>query len=165
MMKIWHVACAALAAMLAASGCVSTPVARAPATPPEGIIAVNDSTIGTELNQFQYEPDWNYGPGGGVASRTKYEDDDHYTAEKGAYFQVRFSGTNVKVYGTKDAHHGEAMVSVDGGPGTKVTYKGATRDFQVLIFDSGPLPEGEHTVRVTVAGNGVVTADRVDITQ
>jgi mannan endo-1,4-beta-mannosidase len=89
----------------------------APASPPEGVIAVNDNTVGTGLNQFEYNPEWNYGPGGGE----KYKDDDHYTDKKGAYFQVRFKGTNIKVYGTRDAHHGDATVSLDGGEEVKVT--------------------------------------------
>ena len=78
-------------------GCVSsgssTPkTVYAPVKLPKGVVAVNDNTIGTGLNQFEYEPDWNYGPGGGE----KYKDDDHYMGKMGAYFQVRFKGTNIK---------------------------------------------------------------------
>ncbi|MFP2909738.1 Ig-like domain-containing protein [Pyxidicoccus sp. 3LFB2] len=129
-------------------------------------VQVNDAVVGTGLEQFQYAGTWQTGTGTG-----KFQQDDHYASTTGASFSVRFSGTQVRLYGSAASHHGIASVSIDGGAAVDVDFYASTRQDQKLLWTSPLLSAGTHTVTVTVAGRKnaassgyVINADRVDLT-
>ncbi|WP_068604287.1 glycosyl hydrolase [Paenibacillus swuensis] len=126
---------------------------------------LNDATVGTGLNQFEYSGTWSTSTGGG-----KYQGNDHYSATTGSFYQVDFNGKQVKIYGTKDAHHGIAGVSIDGGAEVQADFYGASRVDNTLVWTSPVLSSGNHTVKVRVTGTknasstwNVITADRVEV--
>jgi hypothetical protein len=80
----------------------------------------------------------------------KFHGDDHYTHEAGAKAQFRFTGTKVVLKGARASHHGTATVSVDGGAPTTVSQKAAVREENVPFYTSPVLPEGSHTITITV---------------
>ncbi len=61
------------------------------------------------------------------------------------------------------SHHGTALASIDGGPTSVVNYKAPQRGEQVFVWGSPILQNREHVLRVRVVGDGVVTADRFDV--
>jgi len=143
-----------------------TPESTATPTPTGDTVTVNDSVTGTGLNEFEYVGNWSVGTGA-----DKYEGDDHYSSTTDDYFQVRFDGTQIALYGAQAAWHGIAAVSIDGGPETEVDYYSSTRQDDVLLWTSDTLAAGEHTLKVRVTGThnasssgNTVTADRVVIT-
>ena len=69
----------------------------------------------------------------------------------------------IEIYATVASHHGTALATIDGGPESKVNYKAAQRSEQVFLWRSPILPNREHVLKIRVAGDGVVTADRFDI--
>lgn len=109
-----------------------------------------------DQEEYQYSGAWTLAVSGG----SKYNGDDRYSSQSNAWFQIVFQGTKVQVYGTKDAHHGNGGVSVDGGLETVVSYYSATRLENALIWTSPELAQGLHTIRMRVLGNQVITADR-----
>jgi hypothetical protein len=76
---------------------------------------------------------------------------------------VRFKGVKIDLFATVASHHGTGMASINGGPESKVNYKAAQRAEQVFVWGSPILPNREHVLRVRLAGDGVVTADRFDV--
>jgi len=99
-----------------------------------------------------------------------YNGDNHWSSTADAYFQVRFSGTQIKLYGSKAPFAGIAAISIDGGPERKVDFYSSKRRDNVLLYSSGTLPNGQHTLKVRVTGtknkkstNYYVIADRVDV--
>jgi len=71
----------------------------------------------------------------------------------GSSVTLTFSGKRISWIGAKGPNYGIATVSVDGGPPTSVDlYYGSLRYKQVL-WDSGALTDGTHTVRFEVTGN------------
>ncbi|SDX46322.1 glycosyl hydrolase [Paenibacillus sp. CF384] len=126
---------------------------------------VNDATTGTGLNQFEYVGTWNTSTGAGT-----YNGDDHYSLTTNSYYQVDFNGKQIKLYGSKDAHHGIAAVSIDGGTEVDVDFYSATRTDNTLLWTSPVVTSGAHTLKVRVKGTKnagssgyVVTADRVTV--
>lgn len=131
-------------------------------------LTVNDNTIGTGPNQFQYTGTWSYATG----SPGKYQSDDHFSDTTGATARITLTGTRIVLYGSKAPWHGIATVSIDGGAQTSVDYYAAARQDNVVLYTSPPLPAGSHTVTLTVTGttnpaatDGVVTIDRITATQ
>ncbi|WP_218033917.1 discoidin domain-containing protein [Paenibacillus koleovorans] len=126
---------------------------------------VNDNTTGTGNNQFEYSGTWDYWTGSG-----KYNNDDHASSTTNNYYQVRFYGTQIKIYAAKASHHGIMAVSIDGGAETNVDAYAATRVEQALLYSSPILANGQHTLRVRVTGTKnssstgySISADRVDV--
>lgn len=122
------------------------------------MISLNDSAKGTGMNQFEYVGTW--WPWGETGA---YHGDTHGSWEGGDYYQVRFFGTKVALYGTVGPGSGPAAVSIDGGPETPITFHAPTRAVQRLVFTSPLMLAGPHTVRVRNTGAGtLIQADRVD---
>jgi hypothetical protein len=128
------------------------------------IVSIDDTADeGADLNQIQYTGAWTLAQG--EASDPRYQHNDHYESSnnKNDYFVVRFKGVMIEVYATVASHHGTGLASIDGGPESKVNYKAAQRAEQVFLWRSPILPNREHTLKIRVAGDGVVTADRFDV--
>jgi hypothetical protein len=129
------------------------------------IIKLDDTADeGTGLNQISYVTGtWNLAQG--TASDPRYNNNDHYNlgTTKTDYFELRFQGVKVDLFATVASHHGSGMASIDGGPESKVIYKAAQRKEQVFVWGSPILANREHVLRVRTVGDGVVTADRFDV--
>ena len=131
---------------------------------PGTVIQIDDNRdIGTKTNQIRYSGTWNLAPGN--ANDPRFLNNDHYADQAGAFFEVKFVGVKIDVFATVASHHGTGNATIDGGTKYTINYKAAQRGEQKLVWSSPLLPNREHILRVTVAGNGVVTADRFDVTQ
>jgi hypothetical protein len=135
-------------------------------TTPPTTVSLNDATVGTGTNQFEFVGTWATSTGTG-----KYNGDDHYTNTTGSYYQVRFNGTSVSIYAAKASHHGIAGVSIDGGAEVNVDYYAATRAENVLLWTSPTLTAGNHIIKVRATGTKnasstgtYIAADRIDVT-
>jgi hypothetical protein len=129
-------------------------------------VTINDGTVGTGTNQFEFVGSgWRYRTG-----QPSYLGDDHYSKGTNEYYLVRFSGTRVNVITAKGPSHGIAAYSIDGGPETTVDHYNATRQNQVLVYTSPVLTDGAHTLKMRITGTKnasatdfYVLADRVDV--
>lgn len=127
--------------------------------------AVNDNTVGTADNQFAYSGDWSVFTDGRC-----YNYDNHCSSTTNSYFDVKFTGTQIKLYGLVDPAHGIAAVSIDGGPEANIDFYSATSKGNELVYTSPILTGGQHTLRVRVTGTKnanssgyYVVPDKVDI--
>ncbi len=143
-----------------------TPVPTATPTPVPGTITVNDNTTGTADNQFEFVGSWGYNSN----SPYNYLSDCHFSMAANDYYQVRFYGTQIKLYSEFQDIAGIAAVSVDGGSETTVDFYSSTHTGNTLVYTSPVLAAGEHILKVRITGNknansgGVwIVADRVDI--
>ncbi|HVY69724.1 MAG TPA: Ig-like domain-containing protein, partial [Verrucomicrobiae bacterium] len=130
----------------------------------DSILKIDDTADqGTNINQIRYVGTWNLAQG--ENSDPRYLHNDHYESNnnKADYFLVRFKGVKIDIFATVASHHGTGMASIDGGPESVVNYKAANRGEQVYLWGSPILPNKEHTLKVRVVGDGVVTADRFDV--
>lgn len=107
-----------------------------------GIITLNNDSV-----YMSYSANWNQQSSGG-----SYRNDDAACNEKDGYVEFTFTGTGAKLYGIKGNWCGMADVRVDFGPAVQIDTYAETTEEQALIFDTGELPYGEHTVTLTVAG-------------
>ena len=134
--------------------------------PAPGTIEVDDAETGTGENQYEFVGTW-----GTSTPDAAYMKTDHYSNEADAYYQVRFTGTKVEVYGEKNSSFSIVAISVDGGEEILVDCYDADRIVNTLLYKSSELPIGSHTVKVRLTGtkNDTSTgtwhtADRVIIT-
>jgi O-glycosyl hydrolase len=138
-----------------------------PTPTPNPITSVNDNTIGTGQNQFNYTGTWSYGSQTGA-----YLSDNHWSSAVNNAYQVAFTGTKAQLYAAKANNHGILAVSIDGGTEVMVDLYSSTRADQVLVWTSPTLTSGSHTIKVRVTGTKnasssgtAIVGDRIDITQ
>lgn len=131
---------------------------------PGTVIQIDDNRdIGTTVGKIRYSGAWTLAQGN--ANDPRFLNNDHYGDASGAFFEVKFFGVKIDIFGTVASHHGTASAVIDGGTRYVINYKAAQRGEQKLIWSSPLLPNREHTLKVTILGTGVVTADRFDVTQ
>jgi mannan endo-1,4-beta-mannosidase len=125
----------------------------------------NDNVEGTTLGAFDFQGAWSRSTGAG-----KYQDDDHYASVMGASATLKFRGVQVALYAARAAHHGMVAVSLDGKAATNVDLYAATRAEDQAVWSSGPMLDGEHTLRLVVTGlksdassGTTVAIDRVQV--
>lgn len=79
-----------------------------------------------------------------------YHDDDSASNTWLASIEFTFNGTNAVIYGLKGPWCGKMEVKVDGvSVGTIDTYA-AEQQLQQVLYDTGILEAGEHTVKIIV---------------
>lgn len=72
--------------------------------------------------------------------------------------------TRLVWWATRSNDRGRAEVTIDGQKPTVVDQRAAALTDSVAVFDSGPLPLGQHRMTVRVVGGGWVECDRIEIT-
>jgi autotransporter-associated beta strand protein len=128
-------------------------------------VAINDTTTGTGLHQFNYVGSWSSGSQSGA-----FFNDNHWSSTSNASCTVQFTGTRVDLYGARASSHGLAAVSIDDGPETLVDYYASSRADKALLWSAAGLVSGTHTLKVRVTGarnasssGNTITLDRVDV--
>ena len=116
---------------------IPAPVTALTNAPIAQTINIKQSEMGSGINKFDFFGDWGHG---GV---------DSWTDRPGNYFQIKFWGTQIKLYTKKDDWSGIAAVSIDGGEEEFVDTFGSW-SHNNLVYTSPVLPQGEHILKVTV---------------
>jgi hypothetical protein len=132
-------------------------------------LTIDDMNVGTGLNQVSYVGGW----GGDQAAndqKGRYAGSNHYTNVSGSTATLTFVGSRVKLYTELAAWGGYASVIVDGRGGSTIDFYDAEWVPDYLVWDSGDLTYGRHTVALKVLGTsqppatGVwVDIDRFDL--
>jgi hypothetical protein len=143
---------------------------------PTGIF-INDSERGTGLNQFEFVPErnWHSSREYSASSYNLYNMDHtfNYVENETDYFQVRFKGTQIRIYGTKYPSLGANLAfSIDGSSENMIdTCAGqSTYESSAVIYESPVLSFGEHVLKCRIAGasasapgNGYLVVDKAEI--
>ena len=128
---------------------------------------INDSVIGTGLNQFDYHGSW--GTDSGISQL--YNNDGHWSeqnswvggvaAARNNYYQMQFFGEKIKIFGNKEPVLGIYDIYIDDIlMGTVDAYHENTKIYQQLIFESPVLKNEEHTLKVVMTGDKNPQAQR-----
>ena len=113
-------------------------------------LTVNDGEPGKGFFQFEFFGKWVHE--GGYPNRFE-GGDEHWTttAVFGSDYPgvtFRFVGTRVDLYGHKVSEGAMARVTIDGKDAGVIDFYHPSRVEKALLFESGPLPDGEHTLTV-----------------
>ncbi len=133
-----------------------------------GPLSVDDINSGSGINQFNYQ-----GSGWGSCTScggSQYNNTEHWSNQSGNMLTVNFTGTQIKLYIEHGPGAGQADIWIDNGTRiTKDAYN-SVEEGNALLFDSGVLFAGNHTLNVKVNGthNGSATdsyilPDRVEV--
>ncbi len=114
----------------------------------ETALIVNDSEIGTGLFQFEFHGAWVHE--GGYPNRFE-GGDEHWTttAVFGSDYPgvtFRFAGNRIALYGHKVPEGAMARVTLDGQDMGTIDLYHPSRVEKVLLYESGSLDSGEHTI-------------------
>lgn len=101
----------------------------------------DDGVTVSDLGKFIYTGTW----------------DNQSTTDKNAAAAFTFEGSHAVLYAKKGPQGTIANVSVDGGTPVKVSLYDKADIPEAVLYDTGKLTEGKHTVRVTI--DSTVTAD------
>ena len=118
-----------------------------------GATIVQDTVVGTGLNQIQYIGDtWAVSVGfeNEVVNGTAVS--VHASCVTGDSVVLRFIGSEVIAYGVNNDNHGMAEFSIDGGAPELADQYSLGRQPGVAFWHSPKLPHGEHTLTMRVAG-------------
>ena len=120
---------------------------------------VNNITTGTGQKQFNYVGSgWKLG----TEETGSWNNDLHSSSTAGDYFELDFTGIQARLYGKKAKNYGTALVSIDGGPERRISFKDDSTQNQALIYESPWLKSGTHTLKVKVQ-KGKINSDFVEI--
>lgn len=100
---------------------------------------INHDWTGTGQNQLEYSSGWGSW-------------DTHYSNTKDANVTLRFTGTQVKLYGAKGKDQGIVAISIDGGSETLVDAYASSRQDGQLLFESPTMTNKEHVLKIRVTG-------------
>ncbi|MFD2114298.1 Ig-like domain-containing protein [Paenibacillus yanchengensis] len=100
---------------------------------------VEHNKTGNGLYQLQYSPGW-----------SAY--DNHYSNLKNASVTLRFTGTQVKLYGVKSNDQGIIAISIDDGPETFIDAYAPERKEGQFLYQSPLLTNKEHKVNIRITG-------------
>jgi hypothetical protein len=86
-----------------------------------------------------------------------------WTFSAGRTITVRFTGTRIEWLGSRGSSYGIATVAIDGGAAAPVDLYSSGFKSKQTLFSSGDLPDGDHTLLLTVTGtyNPPSTGSRV----
>ena len=105
---------------------------------------------------------WRGSDAGGYAS---YLNDLDASTTAGDSFSLSFNGTGLKAFTQTNSDESVMQFSVDGGPSVQVDLRSPGRIFQTLVFDTGALSNGPHTVTGTSSTGGYSIVDSFEITR
>jgi beta-galactosidase len=134
---------------------VTTTAFTDPIVPPSGSYAFRFPVDINDRQRFSYSGSWQ-----AATDSQAFSKDNTFSATAGDTATLSFTGDRVVVYGVQDPAHGSAAISVDGGTERTVSFQGTPRRADVALYNSVPLTQGQHTLRVRVVGNGAVALDR-----
>jgi hypothetical protein len=109
---------------------------------------IDDSWTGTGQDEFNYSSGW--GVTTGITDM--YAGTAHWDPTAGATATFTFTGNEAALHAVQDVDQGQMTVSVDGGTPTTVDDYSATRNANAIVWTSGALASGTHTVTITVLG-------------
>jgi serine/threonine protein kinase len=149
-----------------------TPTPTPTPTPIPQTTTIDDSVVGTGLNQFNYAGNgWGHCTNGcGGNPPDAYDGSNSWDNTAGDYVTISFTGIQIKFYDVEGSGNGIAAISLDGGNEMMVDSYRAQEAGDQLLWTSPTLPAGTHTFKLRVTGNKdanstntYIIVDRVDI--
>ncbi len=109
---------------------------------------IEDTSIGTGLNQVTYSGDWTLC--GGCTPVTA-NNSFRYSSAADASATIRFTGTQFRIFGVREPHGGLATVSIDGAPSITIdTY--VLHQVAAVVYTSPVLASGTHSATLINIG-------------
>ena len=124
---------------------------------PRQIALIDDVPLAGALPSFTYSGHWEHvraiddGRTGGTSTRSYRE---------GARAMLRFTGTEVRVFGVCGQHGGRALVAIDGHSAGTIDFYATAKEPHMLVFTSPHLAEGTHLLSISVATEPDATKKR-----
>ena len=133
----------------------------------ESELTINNMTTGTELHQFEFVGDWRTSTG--YPDRFLNGDEHWYNFAKSytagselPYYQVRFEGTGIELYGETQPKLGIYNVYIDGVLHGQADAYSASRVSKTKLYGVSGLDYGEHVLKVELTNTKNTASGGVD---
>ena len=113
-----------------------------------GVVTNSDTAAlgATTNNKFEYSGSWNrYTSQSGA-----YQADVQGTTTPGSSVTFRFDGDRAVITGNTEATGGKLTYTIDGGEAITLDTYTETKLYGQVLVDTGYLPEGSHTITITM---------------
>ncbi len=111
------------------------------------IIDDTSTASATGLNTVKYTGLWRNEPLPGNPARYSY-----LSSDPNATYEVTFRGDRIRLFGNKNTNEGIAAISIDGGTEVTTDLYSSNPLNDSLLYQSGSLGNGFHTIKVRVTG-------------
>jgi lysophospholipase L1-like esterase len=111
-----------------------------------------DTASGSGVNNVKYGGNW------------RAVGDNHVSSTNNSTYTVQFYGDRVQLFGTKAPQNGIAGISIDGGGESRTDLYNSSSKASALLYQSGALGYGYHTIKVRVTGQKNTAATGTSIT-
>jgi lysophospholipase L1-like esterase len=111
------------------------------------VIEDTSTASATGLNTVKYVGLWRNEPLAGNPARYSY-----LSSDNNATYEVTFRGDRLRLFGNKDNDNGIAAISIDGGLEITTDLYSSSPLNDALLYQSGSLGNGFHTIKVRVTG-------------
>lgn len=136
-----------------------TPALTSAALAADTTVVIVDDAVTSQAEGFEFPAKWV--AESGLDTTRWMEGTEHWVrAGDTPNMTFRFTGVQAELFGNTDPAHGTYAISVDDGPETIVDAYSATRQYQQLLFSTGILDSGTHTVVLRVTGDKNPSASR-----
>lgn len=155
---------------LPTSPSAGAPTSSPPATPTPAptITSIDNAVRGTGLHRFSFSDGWSSCTSCG--NGRLFRGTTSWSSTAGRTVTIRFTGTQIRLYGERDPRHGIGEVFLDGTRKARLDYYAASRAENRLMWRSAILPAGTHTLTLRVTGQKnrssaghIVPLDRVAV--
>lgn len=120
---------------------------NAPTPTPIPPVQEQDAVYNQDHANISYHGDWATG-----SNPSAYLGDYCSTNTRDSYYTINFTGKSLKTYGQKDSWCGLADIFIDDEYMYTIDTYSPTVEYDQLLFDTGELEYGNHTVKVVVLG-------------
>ncbi|WP_051866561.1 right-handed parallel beta-helix repeat-containing protein [Streptomyces griseus] len=93
-----------------------------------------------------------------------YEDAVHATGTNGDTASLTFTGTGISVIGEKNTDQGQVEIFIDGTSKGLIDTSATTRQTQAVIYSTGALTAGSHTIQFVKRSGTWATLDGFEVT-
>ena len=114
------------------------------------VFTIDSADQGDGDNQFSFSSNWDGHTHEPASDR--YHGSTSWSDKVDETVTVVFVGSQVRLFGVLDAHHGIMGVSIDGEPETEADFYGPESAYNSLVYTSPKLCPGRHTVVGRVTG-------------
>jgi hypothetical protein len=111
------------------------------------IIEDTSTASATGLNTVKYTGLWRNESLPGNPARYSY-----LSSDTNATYEVTFRGDRIRLFGNKNTNEGIAAISIDGGTEVTTDLYSSNPLNDSLLYQSGSLGNGFHTIKVRVTG-------------
>lgn len=124
-------------------------------------VLIDGETLNNSDGRIVYSSFWGHSTKRGFGN---FQDDVHYTATDGMFFEYTFDGSGISIASESDPNYGTADVYIDGVKVATVSAVGPEHNkAEYTLYSTRTLPRGRHTIKVVKRSGAYLVLDALTV--